>query len=74
MVIILKIIRCFEQNNCGGLFTAHEEGTSRSDLGACAYFEDVSKSYFHLGYFRDIFLSRIFFTVSILKVIKSKRN
>jgi len=33
--------RCFEQNNCGGLFTAHEEGTSRSDLGACAYFEDV---------------------------------
>ena len=34
--------RCFEQNNCGGLFLTHEEGTSRSSLGACGYFSDVS--------------------------------
>merc|ERR1711934_367861 len=33
--------RCFEQNNCGGLFTAHEEGTGRGDLGACAFVPSV---------------------------------
>jgi len=36
--------RCFEQNNCAGLFTAHEEGTSRTDLGACAFHTDVLKN------------------------------
>merc|ERR550517_572872 len=36
--------RCFEQNNCAGLFTAHEEGTARTDLGACAFHADVLNS------------------------------
>ena len=39
---INSFCRCFEQNNCGGLFLTHEEGTSRSSLGACGYFSDVS--------------------------------
>ena len=48
-----RSLRCFEQNDCGGLFTAHEEGTGRSELGACAFFSDVSSwkvHQHHLGH------------------------
>ena len=44
-----SICRCFEKNNCGGLFVVHEikdnNNNAEPSLGACAYLSKASVVY-----------------------------